>query len=250
METFNPDFCFYDDPDLPVGSDADAWSPMLREAHRRLWSKQLGTGGDVLNLTPDLIATNPPSIRGLELSSDTIANTHNRYRRRQVDVLWEALPAEDKQRYDRGFYKLGGFIVFPCHRNSLNQQRGTRGRIDDRFDVTLECIRLYYDGVTSVDRNPLGDVLIGDAAFFDLFGQGLQGFAHYVDFFHLSGLVADGRIQWFDDFDGDDRPFVESPLPKTGPAYVRYLENVLDFVDRRSIAMAAAISVGEEAGSN
>ena len=92
------------------------------------------------------------------------------------------------------------------------------------------------------DRNPLGDVLLSDAAFFDLFGQDVQGFNSYVEFFYLGDLIAGGRIRWFDDVDVDEWTFVESPLPKRPAAYVRYLDNVLRFVDNRSKTMAVAMS--------
>jgi hypothetical protein len=242
MDAFDPDFCYYDDPDLPEGGDADACSPLLRKSHRKLWSKELRTGGGTLGLTADLIVTSPGSIRGLQLSSDTIANTHRNYRRRQINVFWDALPAADQLQYDRGFYKIGAFIVFPCHPNSMNQRRGTHPQIDDRFDLTLECVRRYYEGITASDRNPLGAVLLSYSAFFDLFGQGVQGFNSYVEFFYLGDLIAGGQIRWFDDFDGDERTFVESPLPKSQTAYVRYLDNVLNFVDSRNRTIAAAMS--------
>jgi hypothetical protein len=184
MDAIDPEFCFYDDPDLPEGEDADKWSPLLRKSHRQLWSKRLPTG-EILDLTPDLTVTSPGSIGGLRLSSDTIASTHRNYRRwhPQIGAFWDALPAADQRRYDRGFYRGGAFIVFPRHRRSMNTERGTRRQISDRFDLTLECIRLYYETITAIDRNPLGDVLLSDAAFFDLFGQGVQGFDSYVDFF-------------------------------------------------------------------
>jgi hypothetical protein len=124
----------------------------------------------------------------------------------------------------------------------MNTERGTRREISDRFDLTLECIRLYYETITAKERYALGDVLRSDAAFFDLFGHGVQGFNSYVDFFHLGDLVAGGRIRWFDDFVGNEWNFAESPLPKSSADYVRFLDNVLSFVDSRSKAIAAAMS--------
>lgn len=245
MDVFDPDFCFYDDPDLPEGADADKWSPLLRDAHRRLWSKHLPTG-ETLDLTADLTVEGPGSSRGLRLSSDTIASTHRNYRHRQIDVLWDALPAMEQRRYDRAFYAIGGFIVFPCHPNSMNQRRGTCGQIDDRFDLTLECIRLYYEGVTASDRNPLGDVLLVDSAFFDLFGRGVEGFITYVDFFCLGDLVRDGKIRWFDDVNADEWDFASSPLPSRPDTYIKYLDNVLSFVGCRNKTIAAAVAAASE----
>lgn len=241
MDGLSAGFCFYDDPDLPEGGDADSWSGLLRAAHQRLWSKPL-PGGEPLELAHDLTVLKPNRV-SLRLSSDTIASTHNSYRRHGVDTLWHQLSPTDQMRYDRGFYTVGGFIVFPVHSQSLNQRRGTSGRICDRFDLSLECIRLYYEGVTTADRNPLGDVLLVDAAFFDLFGQGPEGFAAYVDFFYLGALVHDGGVRWLDGADSGERAFTYSPLPKTIDAYIRYLEALLAFVNSRNEAIASAIGV-------
>jgi hypothetical protein len=241
---FDPDFCFYDDPDLPENEDADEWSPLLRQRHRELWNKSLPTG-EVLDLTADLTVESPIALRGLRLSSDTIANAHQRYLRSPAAALWDALPPAEQRRYDRGFYRIGAFIVFPCHSQSVNQRRGTSGQIYDRFDLTLECIRLYYEGGTAIERNPLGDVLRFDSKFFHLFGYGVQGFNSYVEFFHLEDLVDAGRIRWFDDFDGPEWIFSNAPLPKTQAAYRRYLDNVLRFVDNRSRTIAAAMSLSD-----
>jgi len=241
---FDPAFSFYDDPDVPEGGDADKYSLILREYHQALWSKPLPTGA-ILDLRADeygISVTSPAELTHLRLSSDTIASTHSNYRHRGIDALWNLLPAEDQLRYDRRFYTIGGFIVFPRHSNSINQRRGTDGRIDDRFDLTLECIRLYYEGVTDLDLNPLGDVLRADSHFFDLFGRGADGFASYVSFFHLGELAGDGRIRWFDGFTGDSWTFEVSPLPKNLDAYRRYLDNVLRFVRDRGDQMAGALS--------
>lgn len=232
MDVFRSAFCLYDDPELPEGWDADRWSPLLRDAHRRLWSKRLPSGGR-LELSADLTVTAPGSIRGLRLSSDTIATTHERYPAVQTHGLWRALDPASRKRYDRGFYTLGGFMVFPCHQQSLNQRRGTCSQVSDRFDLTLECIRLFYAGVTGADRNPLGGVLLADAPFFDLFRSGTDAFESYVQFFYLQDLVADGRIRWFDNAQVDEWQFDDTPLPQDQGTYVNYLENVLAFVTRR-----------------
>ena len=64
--------------------------------------------------------------------------------------------------------------------------------IDDRFDITLECIRRHYELTTktgdmrSVSSSPLGAVLARYADFFSLF----ESFEGYVNFFLLQDLVA------------------------------------------------------------
>lgn len=240
MDVFEPGFCLYDDPDLPEGKDADAKSPMLRAAHRRLWSKCAPSSGRV-ELADDLTMTWPAGVRGLRLSSDTIATTHERYQSIRDRGLWRNLSAASQQRYDRGFYTIGAFIILPCHERSLNQCRGTRWQIKDRFDLTLECIRLYFEGVTAIERNPLGDILFSDAAFFDMFGHRAGGFHAYVQFFHLRDLVTSGRIRWFDNSAVDEWQFGVLPLPTNHAGYVSYLENVLTFVRSRGEALAQAV---------
>jgi Family of unknown function (DUF6994) len=64
---------------------------------------------------------------------------------------------------------------------TINQARGTNQKIEDRFGLTLECIRRHYVGGVS----PLKDDLARYASFFTLFGT----FRGYVDFFLLQDLV-------------------------------------------------------------
>ena len=151
VDALDPGFCMYDDPDVPADGDADKWSPLLRVAHRQLWSKALPTGGE-LHLARDLTIEHPTVVAGMRLSSDTIASTHQRYRSRGMGNLFARLSPAEQKRYDRGFYAIGGFAVFPCHSQSINQLRGTRREIDDRFDLTLECIRLFYNGTVPTSR--------------------------------------------------------------------------------------------------
>jgi hypothetical protein len=231
MDEFDVEFCFYDDPDY--AGDADRDSNLLRAQHSHLWSKELPSG-DQLQWLPEpgtrcLTCATP---RGdLRVSSDTIATTHASYTRFGMDALWAGLSKAEQDRYDRAFYRIGGFIVFPVHGRSLNQVRGSDHRIADRFDLTLECIRLHY-----LDRreSPLAAVLEVDADFFGLFGEGATGFAAYVDFFHLGDLVSDGSIRWLDDHSADEWDFSRLPLPQSAAAYRAYLDNVTAFVDART----------------
>ena len=64
---------------------------------------------------------------------------------------------------------------------TINGYRGFNQLIRDRFDLTLECIRLFY----LQDKNPLTDVLDRYRDFFNLFTD----FKGYVDFFLLQDLV-------------------------------------------------------------
>ena len=71
-------------------------------------------------------------------------------------------------------YTVGGAIIFPVHRSSMNQRRGCNKTISDRWDLTLECIKRNYNGGDS----PLYKVICTKQSFFDLFVD----FKGYVDF--------------------------------------------------------------------
>ena len=227
-------FCFYDDPDF--ATDADRDSRRLTQWHRRLWSKSLPSGEIVAwSIEPagSLTFQGPRGV--VRVSSDTLATSHSRYARLGMSELWAELSDGEQERYERAFYTIGGFIVFPVRPQSLNQSRGTRSSIADRFDLTLECIRQHYLGEPG---SPLADVLEVDRDYFRLFGEGLDGFVGFVDFFHLQDLVADGSIRWCDDFEGDRWDFDAPPLPRDGAAHRGYLDNVARFVDLRNARIA------------
>ena len=76
---------------------------------------------------------------------------------------------------------MGGMIIFPANRvegkSTINGARGFHPLIKDRIDLTLECIRRYYNNEIS----PLTEVLTRYTDFFALFGN----FKGYVEFFLL-----------------------------------------------------------------
>jgi len=53
------------------------------------------------------------------------------------------------ENYTHLSYTIGGFIIFPKKRWSINQARGCNPYIIDRFDLTLDCIRKYYNNENS-----------------------------------------------------------------------------------------------------
>lgn len=63
--------------------------------------------------------------------------------------------------------------------NRWHNKKKYKDLISDRWDLTLECIRRYYNG----EDSPLYNVFLNDKAFFDLFVD----FKGYVDFFPASG---------------------------------------------------------------
>jgi hypothetical protein len=104
-------------------------------------------------------------------------------------------------------------------------------RCGDRFDLTLECIRQHYLGRTD---NPLAEVLSLDAAYFRLFGEGSEGFAAFVEFFHLPHLASPDSVRWLDGHAGRDWDFDRPPLPQTIDGCRHYLHNVATFVAARN----------------
>jgi hypothetical protein len=227
VQAIDVDFCFYDDPQFRTDADSD--SSLLQSWHATLWSKDLPDGNRIeWTAEPGTTClTHDSALGSFRVSSDTIASLHERY----VPALWAAVSPQDQETYMRAFYTIGGFIVFPRHSRSLNQQRGWDRAISDRFDLTLECIRRHY---LDVHTNPLGEVLASDAAFFRLFGVGQAGFAAYVEFFHLQDLTAGNGIKWFDGSAEKAWSFTDEALPSNAAAYRRHLDSVLEFVTARN----------------
>lgn len=127
---------------------------------------------------------------------------------------------------------IGGYMIFPKHNRSINQCRGTNPYICDRWDLSLECIRLYYNGVKDPQHNPLGDCLKADEAFFNLFVD----FKGFVDFFLLNDCVTeDYRVRFWLPTEG----FVRDPLPRSVSEYLIWIENELAFVEMRNRRIAA-----------
>ena len=128
-------------------------------------------------------------------------------------------------------YTIGGEIIFPKHARSINQARGSKRLICDRFDLTLGCIRRYYTGVSS----PLYEVLCGDGRFFDLFGD----FRGYVEFFLLQDLVSEdySAVRFWDGW----KDFSDNPVPVTVDEYLKFLQNELCFVKARNQRIAMLI---------
>jgi len=223
--------------------DPDNVNPQLREAHRLLWSKP-PRGGDVLVLSAprwsdylQVVSTSD----GWTVGSDNFATTHTNALRAFAEGLDGFADGHLCE-----LCTIGGYIVFPnqlaqqrptttnrtARRWSINQARGMESQISDRFDLTLEAIRLFYEGIVHRSVNPIGDVLEAYGWWFDLFGKGADGFLAYADFFFLTPML-DGQ--------GRTKPFepltlaFDQTLPKTDEtAYRAYIAAQLDFVRRRN----------------
>lgn len=211
--------------DTPEGKDPDTYSPTLRRYHRLLWSKEL-PGGRNFDLVPEkrtVYLAHDSELGRFVLSSDTIATSH----KKRLHHLYSELSEEENERFHREGYTIGGTMVFPGvpvdGKQTINQRRGTHSEIQDRFDLTLECIRRHYAG----ERSPLADTLSAYGAYFALF----RDFAGYVEYFHLGDLVTEsGTVQYFHPFEG----FVPRPLPGNLDDYLEYRQRTLEFVRSRN----------------
>ena len=228
-EAIDIDVTFDFRSDTPEGRDPDAASPTLRRYHRLLWGKPLPNGALF-----DLDASNPrrylhhkSELGEFFLSSDSIIRTFRRHFR--AASIMAQIPEADQEAFSRKGYTIGGMIIFPGNRinkkQTINQRRGTNRDIEDRFDLTLECIRRHYLRQAS----PLTDTLALYTDFFELFGD----FQGYVDFFLLQDLVTDDyrAIRFLLPF----ADFTTTPaVPTTLAEYVRYRQASLEFVDARN----------------
>jgi hypothetical protein len=226
------------------GRDADTWSRTLANYHRLLWSRPLPSGTRF-----DLDLSGPPyqlhhrseELGEFRLSSDAVVPTWLRFdeqdtRWAKVATIIEPIPETECKEFRHISYTIGGMMIWPCNKvpgvMTINQARGCNRSIDDRFDLTLECIRRYYLGERS---QPLGNTLAAYPEFFGLFGD----FAGFVDFFLLQDLVSahTQTVKFMMPFDS----FATGPLPQNLHAYRWYRERAIEFIQSRNRRIAAHV---------
>lgn len=205
--------------------DPDAISKTLKEYHRILWSRKL-PNGQVMKLADNGDYLGWGDFR---FASDILI-TGQRYER--IRKVLEDVPnyRQFVEEFVRKAYTIGNFIIWPKHNNSINQVRGTCPGICDRFDLTLDCIKKYYNGETS----ELYDVLVGDKKFFDLFVD----FNGFVDFFYLGAWV-DKEYKVINLSPGND--VLPDNSPKNSTAYIKYVENALGVIEQRNNDIKGAL---------
>lgn len=214
------------------GSDPDSSSKTLQQYHRLLWSKQL-PNGEYLDLKSGSGA-DYLTWRGFRFGSDSIiASFRYEHYRNMLEQIAKDIPNYKgfMENFIRHAYTIGGMIIFPKRRGGINQSRGCNSQIKDRWDLTLECIRKYYND----KQSPLYDTLVKDKAFFNLFVD----FKGYVDFFFLQDCVSSDYNSvkfWL-----GDGEFTCNPLPQTTGDYLEWIERELQFVDNRNQRIKAAI---------
>lgn len=207
------------------GRDPDSASPTLRSYHQLLWSKPLPSGA-LFNLerTPGNYLTHSSKLGEFKLSSDTISNSLRGSKRRAG--LIAQIPSVHLDAFQALGSTIGARILFPGNRvdkkPTINVARGFNAQIVDRFDLTLECIRLHYRG----EPSPLAAALDRYADFFALF----ETFEGYVDFFLLDDLVQNGQVKFYLPFYGE----FGQPLPNTVDEYNEYMSNTMGFVAARN----------------
>jgi hypothetical protein len=211
------------------GKDPDRMSRTLKRYHKYLWNKQL-PNGDFFYLesgkTNSYLHFNS-YVSEMPLSSDSIGHSYKEVKK--MRKVLENVASDDVESFRTLNSTIGGFIIFPGRKvdgnMTINQERGTNSYIADRFDLTLECIRLHYEG----DASPLSQVLERYTEFFNLF----HNFEGYVNFFLLNDLV-DSEISRVNFFTEISELFISSPLPRTKEEYLQYRGNSMSFIENRN----------------
>ena len=213
--------------DTPKGKDPDSYSPTLRKYHQKLWSKKLPNGISFdLTLEHPRVLYHSSELGEFILSSDAIGHTYKGVKR--MSHIVDQLPVDELDTFFNLCTTIGGFILFPSkqidRKMTINASRGINHKIQDRFDLTLECIRRFY----SQEKSPLTDTFERYHAFFKLFGD----FQGYTEFFLLEDLVSDNfqKINFWHPFSSFDN----SPLPKDFTEYLSFKSKVEEFVTNRN----------------
>lgn len=201
-------------------------SPTLRRYHKELWSKQLPCG-KLFELCDNIKGAYlyfKAENEEFFLGSDSITHSYKSQKRKKW--LTEQITTDVDEIFNAGS-TIGGFILFPNksinRKNTINQARGVNPYIDDRFDLTLECIRLFYLD----QQSPLYDTLNRYKSFFELF----EDFIGYVNFFLLNDLVEEnGNVKFYLLFDN----FLSKPKFSSVDDYLIYKTNVIRFVELRN----------------
>ena len=217
-----------------AGNDPDSKSKTLRLYQQKLWSKplpngeymelSLGEGSDYLTW------------KNFCFGSDSIIVSFRYQKYKKIlEEVFHAIPAYHlfMETFLRKAYTIGGEIIFPKMKGGINQSRGCNIRIKDRWDLTLECIRLHYLGKES----PLSEVLKANKDFFDLFVD----FKGYVDFFYLQDCVSEDYEKvtfWL-----EHNTFVPNPLPKNCEEYLKWIDLELRFVKMRNERILRCINL-------
>ena len=162
------------------------------------------------------------------VGSDAITHSYKTQIRKQW--LIRQIPDDAEELYQAGL-TIGAYIIFSNNmvdgKHTINQARGVNKYIDDRFDLTLECIRRFFLKIES----PLYETLIRYQEFFNLFND----FHGYIHFFMLEDLVdTQGDIRFYLPFDD----FHSTPSFSNVDDYLKYKNKVMNFIASRNKRIA------------
>lgn len=207
------------------GGDPDIYSPTLRKYHQVLWNKPLPNGKLLeLNKKAGAYIYHKSELGEFFLGSDAITNSYKHHKSKYW--LIKELEKDVEELYKAGA-TIGAYIIFPNKKingfQTINQARGINKFIDDRFDLTLQCIKLFYEEKES----PLYSTFKIYQSFFNLF----ETFQNYIDFFLLNDLVDDKyNIKFFLPFSN----FETKPILSNKKEYLTYKNNALSFIKLRN----------------
>lgn len=207
------------------GGDPDSTSPTLKKYHQILWTKPLPNGNlFALHEMPRKYLTYVSGNEVFYFGSDSIAHSY-RFHKRKKSIIEQV--SDEAEELFFLVSTIGGYIIFPNNRRdnkgTINQERWVHPLIDDRFDLTLECIRRWYRW----EASPLYRVFARYADFFDLF----ESFENYIDFFLLQDLVDDNL--WVK-FHLPFQHFSSPPKFQSVDDYREYKGNVMNFIHARN----------------
>lgn len=214
--------------------DPDSTSPTLRSYHRILWSKPLPNGKTFeLSDKNGVYLHHKSELGEFILGSDAITHSYRNQKRKHW--LTKQIPIEVDELFNTGS-TIGAYTLFPKNKIdnkfTINQARGVNSLIDDRFDLTLECIRLFYVG----QKSPLYGTFLRYKNFFDLF----ESFIGYINFFLLDDLIDENqKIKFYLPFDC----FKTNPILADIDDYLKYKKEVMKFIKSRNKRIEAYTEV-------
>lgn len=209
------------------GGDPDSTSPTLRSYHKILWSKPLpnGLNFELSDKKFGAYLYHKSILGEFYLGSDAITHSYKNQKRKQW--IFKEIPEEKLNEIFNAGSTIGSYIIFPNKKidgkHTINQARGIHPFIDDRFDLTLECIRLFYLN----QKSPLYETFLRYKDFFNLF----ESFKGYIDFFLLNDLVDESEnIKFYLPFDH----FKTRPAFANIDEYLVYRKGVMSFINARN----------------
>lgn len=215
--------------DTPPGEDPDEFSDTLHRYHRILWSRELpdGTRFDLADGRPKGYLVHASDKGEFWLSSDTVIGALQH----KAGAIVAMLDDGEFEAFLNLGYTIAGMMIWPGNRvgnkQTINGARGFHPRIEDRFDLTVECVRRHYAG----EPSPLGEVLARYADFFALF----ETFEGFIDHFLLQDMLDGDRVRFAMPFDD----FAMPAVPQDLPTYRRYMEASTEFLHARNARIAA-----------